>query len=267
MPRRPRQTTSDDGWTNIPAKHRPPKTLPEHQKRASIAHALQHQDTSPLTPEQITSRLTPHTQTLLSSPLWTQIHNVLVPLARGLNRLVVFGLGSFSGHTASSTYYQFALVREMARLLGIGVEGVYFQDPAFTKSDRVFLEGVGSVVEVGRGEEVVREGTVVVAVHLEYEVLEGAVVGRPGVVVCNDLGHFLDMRIGGEVEWVKAFLEGVEGEVLKWDVGGGGAFNHSAVYWRKGKKAEDHGEKSEGDKVDVGNGVEGVVEKISAINI
>ena len=78
-------------------------------------------------------------------------------------------------------------------LLGIGKDEVYFQDPAFTKCDRVFLEGVGSVVEVGRGEELVQEGAVVVAVHLEYEVLEGAVKGGPGVVVCNDLGHFLDM--------------------------------------------------------------------------
>lgn len=118
---------------------------------------------------------------------------MLVPLARRLNRLVVFGLGSFSGLTASSTYFQFALVQEIVGLLGIGKDEVYFQDPAFTKCDRVFLEGVGSVVEVGRGEELVQEGAVVVAVHLEYEVLEGAVKGGPGVVVCNDLGHFLDM--------------------------------------------------------------------------
>jgi len=117
---------------------------------------------------------------------------VLVPLAR-LNRLVVFGLGSFSGLTASSTHFQFALVQEIAGLLGIGKEEVYFQDPAFTKCDRVFLEDVGTVVEVGRGEELVQERAVVVAVHLEYGVLEGVVKGRPGVVVCNDLGHFLDM--------------------------------------------------------------------------
>lgn len=117
---------------------------------------------------------------------------MLVPLAR-LNRLVVFGLGSFSGLTASSTHFQFALVQEIAGLLGIGKEEVYFQDPAFTKCDRAFLEGVGTVVEVGRGEELVQEGVVVVAVHLEYGVLEGVVKGRPEVVVCNDLGHFLDM--------------------------------------------------------------------------
>jgi len=54
-------------------------------------------------------------------------------------------------------------------------------------------------------------------------------------------------RIGGEVAWVRRFLEGVEEEVLKWDIGGGGAFNHSAVYWRKGTKG--HG-KIESDKVD-----------------
>ncbi|CAZ79327.1 unnamed protein product [Tuber melanosporum] len=188
---------------------------------------------------------------------------MLFPRARELNRLVVFGLGSFSGLTASSTYYQFALVREVAELLKIRKGEVYFQDPLFTEWDRAFLEGVGSVVEVGSGEEVVQEGTVVVAVHLEYGVLEGVLEGRPGVAVCNDLGHFLDMRIGGEVEWVRAFLEGVEGEVLKWDIGSGGAFNHSAVYWRKG--AEDCRE-VESDKVDGENAVEAVIENIGSVN-
>ncbi|KAG0643809.1 hypothetical protein HOY80DRAFT_1013875 [Tuber brumale] len=263
MPRRSRQTTSDDGWTNIPAKHKPPKTLTEHQKQTSLSYAFQQQQTSPLTPEQVTSHLDPHTQTLLKSTLWTQIRNVLVPRARELNRLVVFGLGSFSGLTASSTYYQFALVREIAEFLRIGKGEVYFQDPAFTEWDRAFLEGFGSVVEVGWGEEVVQEETVVVAVHLEYGVLEGVLEGRPGVVVCNDLGHFLDMRIGGDVKWVRLFLEGVEGEVLKWDIGSGGAFNHSAVYWRKG--AKDHW-KVESDKVDGENVVEVVIENTRAVN-
>ncbi|PWW78888.1 hypothetical protein C7212DRAFT_290761 [Tuber magnatum] len=263
MSRRSRRTTGDDGWINIPAKHKPPKTLPEHQKRTTLSHALQQQ-TSPLAPEQIASHLNLHTQTLLKSTLWAQIRNVLVPLARGLDRLVVFGLGSFSGPTASSTYYQFAFVREIAELLGIGKGDVYFQDPVFTKCDKGFLEGVGSVVEIGRGEDAVQEGTVVVAVHLEYEVLEGAVKGGPGVVVCNDLWHFLDMRIGGEVEWVKRFLEGVEGEVLKWDIDSGGAFNHSAVYWRK--VAKNHGRIGD-DKADGEDAVEAVVENIGALNI
>ncbi|CUS14694.1 unnamed protein product [Tuber aestivum] len=232
------RTTGDDGWINIPAKHKPPKTLPEHQKRTTLSYALQRQS-SPLAPEHIAPHLNLHTQTLLKSTLWTQIRNVLVPLARGLNRLVVFGLGSFSGPTASSTYYQFVLVREIAELLGIGKGEVYFQDPVFTKCDKGFLEDIGSVVEVGRGENAVQEETVVVAVHLEYEVLEGVVKGRPGVV-------------------------GVEGEVLKWDIDGGGAFNHSAVYRRK--VAKNHGSTG-GDKVDGENAVEDAVENIRALDI
>lgn len=35
--------------------------------------------------------------------------------------------------------------------------------------------------------------TCVVAIHLEYTVLEGVLRRRPGVVVCNDLEHFLEM--------------------------------------------------------------------------
>jgi hypothetical protein len=117
----------------------------------------------------------------------------------------------------------------------------------------------------------------VVAIHLEYTVLEGVLRRRLGVAVCNDLEHFLEMwvfsfihfalllpgtgadwgirRIGlrEEAEWVSCYVEDseswglAEGEML----GGGRAFNHSAVYWRKKR----------------GDEVEEVVKKLNGVSI
>ena len=65
---------------------------------------------------------------------------------------------------------------------------------------------------------------------------------------------------------MRRFLEGVEEEALKWDIGGGGAFNHSAVYWRKGTGG--HGKiESDNVRVDGANTFEAISDDIRAVNI
>lgn len=93
---------------------------------------------------------------------------------------------------------------------------------------------------------------------LPWSVFQGLFQEGQGLIIR------VDRRIGGEVEWVRGFLESVEEEVLKWDIGGGGAFNHSAVYWRK--RTKDRG-KLESKKLDGENAVEAAFDDIKSVNI
>lgn len=107
----------------------------------------------------------------------------------------MLGLGSLAGMTKESSFWQLALTLEMRALLRAPL---YFQDPAFTDVDARFLAAQqGTVLRCPEGEMRVGVETLLYAPHLEYEVLQTAVVGRPGVLVCNDLEDFLDTYVSG----------------------------------------------------------------------
>ncbi|KAI5791899.1 hypothetical protein EDC01DRAFT_656518 [Geopyxis carbonaria] len=248
MPRRRRPQPTTEGWSHIPATHsRGPLRLDSTPAINLTSDVAPAQSLSTLT-----SRLTSARETVLSATPLQPVFASARAAAPG-SRLDVLGLGSFHGATRGASMLQLALALEMQPR----PEKVVVRDPAFTDRDIEFLRDLGLTAERGTDEadplgekadgEGIQEGTRedtlwIVAPHLEYDVLSQVLqqtTDKIGLLVCNDLRSYVDLKIGGDD--VKKVFEKFLQEKDGWkeailddmpDVGEGRAFNHLAVYWK-----------------------------------
>ena len=240
---------SDDGWATVPGRNRAPLRLaPPAEAPASDLEL----DTAALA-----RALAVFRAQLAAEPVLAPALAAAAALTATVRTVLVLGLGSFALATQDSSLLQLGMVLSALDVLPAPKPAVVFRDPAFTARDKAFLGAFGRVADADVAGDA---GTLLLAPHLEFSVLAAHLeTYRPMLVVCNDLGAFMDLCVAlptvgwwetltrrrrmGEKNLVESFgaLVKEDGDYNKAllvveDKGGHGlgrAFNDLAVFWRK----------------------------------
>ncbi|KAI5843363.1 hypothetical protein DFP73DRAFT_551709 [Morchella snyderi] len=243
---------SADGWSNIVGKGRAPLRKPSELTK--LHNSLSNSSTPDYTAWHPTAvkNLATATSDLNCSPLLQTLAAALTSTSTPpITSVVVLGLGSLHGPTYTSSLLQLSLALALSKLLAAKL---YLQDPAFSTADTHFLtEELGATILVDpEAQARIGAEALLFAPHLEYEVLQSALRARPGVVLANDVAAFMDLKINAAAaypEFVECLREcdavvltGVDGSE---DIGGGRAFNHTALYVRREKPLPEQAENGE----------------------
>ncbi|KAI5795817.1 hypothetical protein FPQ18DRAFT_325416 [Pyronema domesticum] len=241
---------SDDGWAIIPGRNRAPMRLTLEDQLEKLSITATEADHARLDRELVKASGEIREEATLSS-----LRDAVRALKQITKRVLVLGLGSLVGATASSSMLQLAMVVEVLELLGRKEEiDVVFRDPAFTGVDVAFLEKherwtVEDALKK-HAKDLETTPTVLIAPHLDFDVLAAHLGSThlPILLLSNDLQHYMDLRIGDAKEFdvfTKFYAsqgDYVEKLLVVQDKGGSGigrAFNDLGVYWRKDAVRED----------------------------
>jgi hypothetical protein len=136
----------------------------------------------------------------------SSLRDAVCALKQITKRVLVLGLGSLVGATASSSMLQLAMVVEVLELLGRKEEiDVVFRDPAFTGVDVAFLEKherwtVEDALKK-HAKDLETTPTVLIAPHLDFDVLAAHLGSThlPILLLSNDLQHYMDLLVYWQV--------------------------------------------------------------------
>ncbi|KAF4344064.1 hypothetical protein FBEOM_1981 [Fusarium beomiforme] len=171
---------------------------------------------------------------------------------KNINKAVHFGVGTFDPNDGvnydgkRSTFVQLAAFELMVEELKENITGreieTFFQDPAFTTSDKKFLENIGhTVVESPKGAELVDENTFFFGVHLYKPVYNDALKGELPVMFVgtswHDWGDIFAAEDIDNVEKLHNAYERCEFPRDKYDV----AFSTTSIYWKPKVEGEGKG--------------------------
>ena len=241
------QITDCQGWTHIV---RGPRSRVDHAK--DVSSQLQNLRLGvPLSITQVSAQQENYLQSWTQSQCRRDLQLTLEDSIFRLSHLyidncVCLGLGSFTSHRESPKH-QLATLFWMLDIIKSKhtIARVILQDPAFTRSDIAYLEGLGHAV-VGTPEafHAIGRSTFLFAPHLERNVYATALDGEvPAICVGSDVEALLDQTISAtekakhlqQNEAFQRFHNAASSNVFSpYDKDSWWYFTR--IYWQKGSK-------------------------------
>ncbi|PNP78850.1 hypothetical protein FNYG_07715 [Fusarium nygamai] len=282
------QDSSD--WTRVVRKGR------KNRRTNTVSHSSRHikpQTEGLRTPEDLEKDYKQHRKRwedeAYSCPRLRELVKAKASHLTEINKAVHLGVGTFDPNDGlnldgkRSTFAQLAafevMVEELEKITGGKIE-TFFQDPAFSSSDKKFLESIGhTVLEDPKGTQMVDEKTLFFGVHLYRPVYNDALEGElPALFVGTSWEDWGDIFADEHIENVERMHKSYERCAFpqeRLDC----AFSTTSIYWKPKPEGEgdakgkgkgiviEEVEIEDGDEKKESDGEEELVKKLEATTI